>query len=174
MFRIPSFRLFCLAGILAGLALPAWSQEEAPAAEQQNRPVRLMWRLGPKDMLLPVTSIEWGVPDRWSITSRYVHIFDKTRNTFTISLSPGTDGGRFGMGYQHIFFPKGRTDPKSSPRPAPCCCAPGEIPSKPGRTAPSPGRRSAAPCSSSAMSGWAGTGRSLRKQDAPMRSGACT
>lgn len=106
--------LFC-GLLLLGLTLPAWSQEEAPPAKKR-RPVQLMKRLGPQDVLAPITSIEWGTPDRWSFTTRYIHMFDKERdylrwrNNFTVTLSPGTDGGRFGIGYQGITFPKGKTD----------------------------------------------------------------
>jgi len=104
-----------VASLLAVPALPAWSQE-APAPERKDRSTALAWMLGPDDVLLPITSVEWGAPDRWSFTSRYAHMFDKDRdnkpwlNNFTISLSPGTDGGRFGIGWQGIYSLKKGSD----------------------------------------------------------------
>lgn len=100
---------------LIALALPGWSQDP-PETEKKQRPVRLVWNLGPQDVILPVTSVEWGIPDRWSLTARYIHMFDQDRddkpwlNNFTISLSPGTDGGRLGIGYQGIYTPPGKSD----------------------------------------------------------------
>ena len=101
--------------LLLGLTLPVWSQEETPA-EKKSRPVQLMWRLAPQDVLLPVTSIEWGIPDRWSVTARYIHEFDTYRgylpwrNNFSVSLSPGTDGGRLGVGYYGLYSLKDKKD----------------------------------------------------------------
>ncbi|MDP8209100.1 MAG: hypothetical protein P9L92_20725 [Candidatus Electryonea clarkiae] len=70
-----------------------------------------MFQLSDQDVLLPITSIEWGMPDRWSITSRYIHMFQKDRcnktllNNLCVTLSPGTAGGRFAIGYQGILTP---------------------------------------------------------------------
>lgn len=67
--------------------------------------------LSKDDILLPLTSVEWGVPDRWSVTARYIHLFTKDRDRkngpvwihgFTATLSPGTDGGRLGLGYSGV------------------------------------------------------------------------
>jgi hypothetical protein len=75
-----------------------------------------MKRLGPRDVLLPISSIEWGVPDRWSFTSRYVHEFDESRghvprrDHITVTLSPGTAGGRLGIGYYGLFELEGKKD----------------------------------------------------------------
>lgn len=68
-----------------------------------------MLQLSDQDVILPISSIEWGTPDRWFITSRYVHMFEKDRdnktwlNSLTITLSPGIAGGRFAIGYQGIL-----------------------------------------------------------------------
>ena len=56
------------------------------------------------DALLPITSIEWGAPDRWSFTSRYIHMFQSDRDhkrvlhSFTATVGPGQAGGRIGVG----------------------------------------------------------------------------
>ena len=60
---------------------------------------------------MPITSIEWGTPDRWSFTSRYIHSFEKERkrriwhSNFTVFLSPGLSGGRIGAGFLGIYSP---------------------------------------------------------------------
>jgi len=102
--------------LLIGLTLPAWSQEAAPKQSEGPHGSVLAAKLGPDDWFLPVTSVEWGAPDRWSLTARYVHLFDKDRDhkprldNLTVILSPGTDGGRFGIGYQGIFAFKDHKD----------------------------------------------------------------
>lgn len=83
--------------------------QETATDAKRSHPVRLAWSLGPDDVLLPITSVEWGVPDRWSFTARYVHMFTRDRDhqprldNLTIALIPGTDGGRLTVGYQGIF-----------------------------------------------------------------------
>ncbi|TKJ41634.1 hypothetical protein CEE37_03445 [candidate division LCP-89 bacterium B3_LCP] len=95
------------------LAQPVWSQEGKQKKSQNSRG---MLRLSDQDVILPITSIEWGTPDRWSITSRYVHMFERDRdnktwlNNLSITLSPGISGGRFGIGYQSIFSPPSMPD----------------------------------------------------------------
>ena len=75
-----------------------------------------MMRLSPRDVLLPITSVEWGTPDRWSFTSRYVHGFEDhrghvpRRDHITVTLSPGTAGGRLGVGYYGLFELKDKRD----------------------------------------------------------------
>jgi len=102
--------------LLLGATSSARSQEEGSAPERKSGGSALAVELSPDDVLLPVTSIEWGVPDRWSFTARYLHMFGEDRdnksflNNFTLSLSPGTAGGRLGIGWQAIFGLKGRPD----------------------------------------------------------------
>ncbi|MBI4911247.1 MAG: hypothetical protein HY823_00780 [Acidobacteria bacterium] len=83
-------------------------------AQPGDRPARrqLAWFLSPDDVLLPISSVEWGRPDRWSFTSRYVHMFTKHRDarpgpawihSATFLASPGTDGGRLGVGYHGVL-----------------------------------------------------------------------
>lgn len=102
--------------LLLGPALPSWSQEEAPAKKGSHVQGTCLF-VTDQDVFVPVTSIEWGTPDRWSFTSRYVHMFEKDRDgktrlhNLTVTLIPGTDGGRLGVGYQAIFIP----DPVSRP-----------------------------------------------------------
>ena len=93
------------------------SQDSARTANQnKSRNHRLMLSLSDQDIFLPISSLEWGIPDRWSFTSRYIHMFNKDRNDKTwlnnlcITLSPGTAGGRLAIGYQGIFSPKSMPD----------------------------------------------------------------
>lgn len=98
-------------GIALGLlafAAPAQSSERG----WQGANHRFFGALTEDDMLLPVSSIEWGAPDRWSLTARYVHMFTRDRNarplkprihSATVTLSPGTDGARLGAGYQGVW-----------------------------------------------------------------------
>ena len=94
-------------------AHPVWSQDSLQTANQKKSSP---FQLSDQDIILPITSIEWGTPDRWSITSRYVHMFEKDRdnktwlNNLSITLSPGTTGGRFAIGYQGIYTPKSMGD----------------------------------------------------------------
>ena len=92
------------------IATPAGSQEVAKA--WQGGHGRFLWALSEDDTVMPVTSVEWGSPDRLSLTSRYVHLFTKDRNArplkpwihgASVTLSPGTGGGRFGVGYQGVW-----------------------------------------------------------------------
>ena len=98
-------------------AYPVCSQE----SDKTNKTKKfsdsiLMFRLSDQDIILPITSIEWGTPDRWSITSRYIHMFEKDRdnktwlNDLCITLSPGTAGGRLAIGYQGVYTPKSMPD----------------------------------------------------------------
>lgn len=100
-----------LPGIL--LALAALAAPAQPAGRGwQGAQHRWFGALSEDDVLLPVSAIEWGVPDRWSVTARYQHMFTKDRNarplkpwihSAAVTLSPGTDGGRLGAGYQGIW-----------------------------------------------------------------------
>ncbi|NQU06274.1 MAG: hypothetical protein HQ568_09300 [Calditrichaeota bacterium] len=96
---------------------PVWcleSEQDTIEKKSQNR--QLMMRLSEQDLILPISSIEWGTPDRWSFTSRYIHNFGKDRcnktllNSLTMTLSPGISGGRFGIGYQGVLSPKSMGD----------------------------------------------------------------
>ena len=75
-----------------------------------------MFRLSDQDVILPITSIEWGSPDRWSFTSRYVHELDKDKedrewhHSLSVAFSPGISGGRFGIGYLLLYDPKSSSD----------------------------------------------------------------
>ncbi|MBN1995945.1 hypothetical protein JW935_00235 [candidate division KSB1 bacterium] len=96
---------------------PVWCQDSGqPEKQKKSAPPRLMLQLGDQDVILPITSIEWGIPDRWSFTSRYVHLFEKERddktwlNVCSISLCPGTAGGRFGISYLGLLSPKSMRD----------------------------------------------------------------
>ncbi|TFH00880.1 MAG: hypothetical protein E4H13_06320 [Calditrichales bacterium] len=98
-------------------AYPVCSQESDKTDKtKKSSDSRLMFPLSDQDIILPITSIEWGIPDRWSITSRYVHMFEKDRdnktwlNNGSIALSLGTAGGRFAIGYQGIYSPKSMQD----------------------------------------------------------------
>ena len=108
-----SFAVF----LLFLFAYPVWSQEsEQTSVQNKSRGSWISHRLSDQDVFLTISSIEWGTPDRWSITSRYVHMFEKDRdnktwlNNLCIALSPGTAGGRFAIGYQGIYSPKSMQD----------------------------------------------------------------
>ncbi len=81
-------------------------------SEKKEKPNQgFVFRLSEQDVILPITSIEWGHPDRWSFTSRYIHSFEKERkrrlwqNNLGLSISPGLSGGRLGVGYLGIYSP---------------------------------------------------------------------
>ncbi len=88
---------------------PVWSQESEQTTKQKKSGGI---QLSDQDVIMPISSIEWGTPDRWSITSRYLHIFEKDRcnktwlGSLSITLSPGISGGRLGIGYQGAFSPR--------------------------------------------------------------------
>ena len=89
----------------------AWSQENQDPAPRTG-PKSSWFVLWPsdQDVIILTTSIEWGIPDRWSFTTRYVHMFDVDRdhkdwlNNLTATLSPGIVGLRLGFGYQAIIM----------------------------------------------------------------------
>lgn len=105
--------------VLLSLAAPASAgtgkETSGPALRRLLMPYQ-----GEQDVVLAVSSVEWGAPDRWSFTTRYVHMFDRKaeRDTkpwlsnLSVTLSPGTTGGRLGIGYQAIYTPK-RSKPGS-------------------------------------------------------------
>ena len=68
--------------ILMSLLCSGGASSQEP--EKKSRPnQKLVIRLSEQDVILPITSIEWGHPDRWSFTSRYVHGFEKERKRRT-------------------------------------------------------------------------------------------
>jgi len=105
--RIAATALFLLT--LAGPASAGTGKEtNGPALRRLLLPYE-----GDQDVILTVSSIEWGVPDRWSFTTRYIHMFDRKaeRDTkswlsnLSVTLSPGTAGGRLGIGYLGVYSP---------------------------------------------------------------------
>ncbi len=104
------------AGLLLLLAAwPAWGATGSPGPGGSWLPRLFVNRPGENDVFLTISSIEWGPADRWSFTSRYGHMFGTVaeRNVkpwlsgVGVSLSPGTAGGRLGIGYQGYFTRKG-------------------------------------------------------------------
>lgn len=92
-----------------------------PETEQKEKPKKrpnqsLIFKITEQDIIMPIISIEWGQPDRWSITSRYIHNFDKEKkgrtwhNNAGVFLSPGISGGRLGVGYLGIYSPASMRD----------------------------------------------------------------
>jgi hypothetical protein len=107
----------CVIFLLLLIANPVWSQDAGQNAnEQETKKLRLVFELSEKDFIFPVTSIEWGAPDRWSFTSRYFHMFGKARHVsgwrhiLGATLSPGTDGGRLGAGYSGFLTLESKPD----------------------------------------------------------------
>lgn len=109
MTRERPFQWVCAVLLLFGLAGPAWSQEAGRATRGGSW---FVTNLSDQDVIVAVTSVQWGAPDRWSFTSRYIHMFNKDRDyrrvlhNFSVTLSPGTAGGRLGAGYENIFNTK--------------------------------------------------------------------
>jgi hypothetical protein len=99
--------------VLLSLAVPASAATgkgtSGPALRRLLMPCQ-----GEQDVVLTVSSIEWGAPDRWSFTTRYVHMLERKAernvrpwlNNLSVTLSPGTAGGRLGIGYLGIYSPK--------------------------------------------------------------------
>jgi len=110
-------KALCVISLFLLIANPVWSQDAGQDANQQEtKKIRLVFELSEKDFIFPVTSIEWGAPDRWSFTSRYLHMLDKTPHdsgwlhNLGATLSPGTDGGRLGVGYAGFLTLKSKPD----------------------------------------------------------------
>ncbi|RPI01320.1 MAG: hypothetical protein EHM72_06760 [Calditrichaeota bacterium] len=111
-------RLCVLCRVLFILVFSGWMTS---AQSQELSPIKvgfshkpsgnlLVTRFNEHDVIVTLSSIEWGTPDRWSFTSRFFHQFDtKNRNqrkdhhSAIIALSPGISGMRLGLGYQGIF-----------------------------------------------------------------------
>ena len=89
-----------------------FAQETEPTEKAKNNPKRQFFKVTERDVILPITSIEWGEPDRWSFTARYIHMFGDTKNkevwknNVGISVSPGWSGGRVGIDYIGIYSPE--------------------------------------------------------------------
>ncbi len=112
----PGVGIATTALVLLSLAAPA----SAATGKATNGPALrrlLIPYQGDQDVVLTVSSIEWGAPDRWSFTTRYLHMFDRKAerdtkpwlNNLSVTLSPGTAGGRLGIGYQGVYTPNKST-----------------------------------------------------------------
>jgi hypothetical protein len=111
------FYMPAAAAILFLSMTPAQAQEnnnrtpKDSTAEKKGFGIRdiILHKFSDDDVSILITSIEWGVPDRWSFTSRYVHMFTQNRDTqslinnFTATISPGIDALRISAGYQAIL-----------------------------------------------------------------------
>lgn len=114
MKTLRTFVALCLAVVTC--ALPALAQGKDESGKNK-KPVRSLFSPTPDDFFLPVTSIEWGMPDRFSLTARYIHMFDDASvrdhkpslNNFTVTVIPGISGGRLGIGYENVYDFKKRT-----------------------------------------------------------------
>ena len=88
------------------------SGQEEQKTEEKKKPKQQFFKVTERDVILPITSIEWGEPDRWSFTARYIHMFGDTKNkevwknNVGISVSPGWSGGRAGIDYIGIYSPE--------------------------------------------------------------------
>ena len=85
--------------------------EESKEKKQTGMGKFFLIELSEQDKIMPIILIEWGQPDRWSFTSRYIHDFHKEKTSITwrnnagIFLSPGISGGRLGVSYLGIYTP---------------------------------------------------------------------
>ncbi len=95
---------------------PTWGQDsESDESQKKSRNRQGMLRFSDGSVLLPITAIEWGAPDRWSFSSMYVTSVwyeepeeENKKNwhpNLHASFSPGLSGGRIGIGYGLIFDP---------------------------------------------------------------------
>jgi hypothetical protein len=108
-----SVRIAATALILLSLAVPASAGSERETRGHAVRRLLLPYE-SDRNVILTVSSIEWGAPDRWSFTTRYVHMLERKAernirpwlNNLSVTLSPGTAGGRLGIGYLGIYSPK--------------------------------------------------------------------
>jgi hypothetical protein len=97
--------------LLLTFALPVRSAERVLMPRKTAGHSWILPYDGPQDVVLSISSIEWGSPDRWSFTSRYIHMFDKKAvrdhkpwlHSLTVSAIPGISGGRLGIGYGNVF-----------------------------------------------------------------------
>lgn len=72
-----------LVRVVAGTALAMLSVAAPAQTSERGRQgayQRFVGALTEENRLLPVSSIEWGAPDRWSLTARYVQRFTRDRN----------------------------------------------------------------------------------------------
>jgi hypothetical protein len=103
--------------LISLFATQAWGQDTEKSNPEKKPPNKQgVFRLSERDIILPITSIEWGSPDRLSITSRYIRELDDKKgeqtwhNNLTVSISPGISGGRIGFGYLGLFDPQSMSD----------------------------------------------------------------
>ncbi|MBT3317036.1 hypothetical protein HN388_03565 [bacterium] len=108
----------CVIFLLLLIVNPVWSQDAGHNAKQQEtNKTWLFIKLSEKDIILPVSAVGWGIPDRWYFTSRYHHEFNeiqndniKWRNNLCVTASPGTAGGRLGIGYNGFLTFESKPD----------------------------------------------------------------
>jgi len=86
-----------------------------PDEEVGRRGSLLVTNFSERDILIHVSSIEWGSPDRWSFTTRYIRRLGESDGRsyyphLTATLSPGSAGGRLGLGYLGIWSPSEKGD----------------------------------------------------------------
>jgi hypothetical protein len=84
------------------LITPVPAPPQTTPDEAARQQVRLFWAVGDDSWVLPLASIQWGQPERWAFTSRYVHrLTDLAAGhlLFTsAAVSPGAAGGRLSLG----------------------------------------------------------------------------
>lgn len=100
------FLLICVSNIYS---------EESKKKKHSGMGKFFLIKLSEQDKIMPIILIEWGQPDRWSFTARYIHDFHKEKTSITwrnnagIFLSPGVSGGRLGVGYLGIYSPSSKS-----------------------------------------------------------------
>ena len=108
--RISRASVVLLVLLVLPVASPAWCATRTQTGRDPLLRRLLLPHKGEHLVVLSMSSIEWGTPDRWSFTSRCVYMFgseyarDHARwiNMVALAASPGLDGGRVGLGYQFI------------------------------------------------------------------------
>lgn len=94
--------------VLAATILLLFAGSLAPQqADADSARPRLAWRLSERATLLPITTVQWGAPERWSFTSRLVYRLTSAQHgqhlSWTLGLSPGTGGARAHTGILGIY-----------------------------------------------------------------------
>jgi hypothetical protein len=93
-----------LAVALALALAPAWA--EPPLVIKEHRMTWLGGRVSDSDVLLWLGGLEYAVPTKLGITSKWVHELAPRGEAHpfrAVTLNTGTDGARLGLGYGAMF-----------------------------------------------------------------------
>ncbi len=84
-------------------------------ADSAGPRLRLAWRLSERATLLPITTVQWGAPERWSFTGRLVYGLTSVQHgqhlSWSLGVSPGTGGARVHTGILGIHTSRSHRAP---------------------------------------------------------------